>query len=389
MKIIDTVKKPEKAYDIDFEKEESKIFFDLCNAIYRNCDIRSIVNAYFKNTDSLYNQLDEKWHNTITHNILVGRTIKGVFIRSLNSFKLSDYIASSEGFSYRINNSGNFMKYSYDKFLKLSKIAVSLLFAKYQEVYLSEIRITIIKVLFNYFSSYNVYVDQYGEHTEWAYKADDIQSVLDVILNTDAQDICKFIKNVIGVENPVIVSTQNPIKINTHYPKPKCKEDITRFIVPGMTQNEIVQIVMENFGVKERTARTYLKENGLTRPYRTKEVEEICEVVEECSTDIKETINTNINLSTYTINENLSNIKNVINAIYSNTKDTNKDNNQQFVQINQQLSKMWKVIEDIQNQIGKQEMINHDIIYKASCYDEEHKEVMRLRMILESNYIKY
>ena len=185
------------------------------------------------------------------------------------------------------------------------------------------------------------------------------------------------------------MSTQNPIKINTHYPKPKCKEDITRFIVPGMTQNEIVQIVMENFGVKERTARTYLKENGLTRPYRTKEVEEICEVVEECSTDIKETINTNINLSTYTINENLSNIKNVINAIYSNTKDTNKDNNQQFVQINQQLSKMWKVIEDIQNQIGKQEMINHDIIYKASCYDEEHKEVMRLRMILESNYIKY
>ena len=243
--------------------------------------------------------------------------------------------------------------------------------------------------MFNYFSSYNVYVDQYGEHTEWAYKADDIQSVLDVILNTDAQDICKFIKNVIGVENPVIVSTQNPIKINTHYPKPKCKEDIIRFIVPGMTQNEIVQIVMENFGVKERTARTYLKENGLTRPYRTKEVEEICEVVEECSTDIKETINTNINLSTYTINENLSNIKNVINAIYSNTKDTNKDNNQQFVQINQQLSKMWKVIEDIQNQIGKQEMINHDIIYKASCYDEEHKEVMRLRMILESNYIKY
>ena len=92
MKIIDIVKKPEKAYDIDFEKEESKIFFDLCNAIYRNCDIRSIVNAYFKNTDSLYNQLDEKWHNTITHNILVGRTIKGVFIRSLNSFKLSDYI---------------------------------------------------------------------------------------------------------------------------------------------------------------------------------------------------------------------------------------------------------------------------------------------------------
>ena len=91
MKIIDIVKKPEKAYDIDFEKEESKIFFDLCNAIYRNCDIRSIVNAYFKNTDSLYNQLDEKWHNTITHNILVGRTIKGVFIRSLNSFKLSDY----------------------------------------------------------------------------------------------------------------------------------------------------------------------------------------------------------------------------------------------------------------------------------------------------------
>ena len=109
----------------------------------------------------------------------------------------------------------------------------------------------------------------------------------------------------------------------------------------------------------------------------------------QCSTDIKETINTNINLSTYTINENLSNIKNVINAIYSNTKDTNKDNNQQFVQINQQLSKMWKVIEDIQNQIGKQEMINHDIIYKASCYDEEHKEVMRLRMILDSNYIKY
>ena len=34
-------------------------------------------------------------------------------------------------------------------------------------------------------------------------------------------------------------------------------------------------------------------------------------------------------------------------------------------------------------------MINHDIIYKASRYDEEHKEVMRLRMILESNYIKY
>ena len=82
----------------------------------------------------------------------------------------------------------------------------------------------------------------------------------------------------------------------------------------------------------------------------------------------------------------ITNISLVINYL---TKDTNKDNNQQFIQINQQLSKMWKVIEDIQNQIGKQEMINHDIIYKASRYDEEHKEVMRLRMILDSNYIKY
>ena len=81
-----------------------------------------------------------------------------------------------------------------------------------------------------------------------------------------------------------------------------------------MSQNEIVQMVMEKFGVRERTARTYLKKNGLTRPYRTKEVEGLCEVVEKCSTDIKD---------------------------------------------------------------------------KEERYDEEHKEVMRLRMILDSNYIKY
>lgn len=119
-----------------------------------------------------------------------------------------------------------------------------------------------------------------------------------------------------GIKNPVIVPTQNHIKNNKHYPnpKPRCKEDITKFIVPGMSQNEIVQMVMEKFGVRERTARTYLKKNGLTRPYRTKEVEGLCEVVEKCSTDIKD---------------------------------------------------------------------------KEERYDEEHKEVMRLRMILDSNCIKY
>lgn len=175
-----------------------------------------------------------------------------------------------------------------------------------------------------------------------------IENILKVLENIGLKDFdCIFDENgtVLGNDgfikyygqNPVIASTQNPIKNNIHYPKPKCKEDITRFIVPGMSQNEIVQTVMENFDVKERTARTYLKENGLTRPYRTKEVEEICEVVDECSTDIK-------------------------------------DNNQQFIQINQQLSKMWKVIEDIQNQIGKQEMINYDIKDKASHNDEEYKK---------------
>ena len=136
----------------------------------------------------------------------------------------------------------------------------------------------------------------------------DLPYDIDAIKNFSLEQVNK------SVENPVIVPTQNHIKNNKHYPKPRCKEDITKFIVPGMSQNEIVQMVMENFGVKERTARTYLKKNGLTRPYRTKEVEGLCEVVEKCSTDIKD---------------------------------------------------------------------------KASRYEEEHKEVMRLRMILDSNYIKY
>ena len=70
---------------------------------------------YFGNDNSGYKLLDEQWIKYFDqmHYVYLGNKTKRLYVESLNKFKMSNYISNT--FNYNIRNSGNFLKYTYNK----------------------------------------------------------------------------------------------------------------------------------------------------------------------------------------------------------------------------------------------------------------------------------
>lgn len=239
----------------EVERKARDIIFDFSSAVSRCVNPPDVVRIYSERLS----ELNSMWKQCVRHHIRYGRQTQSIYIDSCNHYAMSNYIA--ERFNFQIHHGNDFKRinYTYDKFLDLCQMEVALLISKYTEVYKFEVEIAVLQLLLHYFSIYSV--DGWNGDYCYSIDANDICKVITALDSNDMQLYERYAKRV-GDFTPTMLQ---PSAVRVKKPKPTCKEDIERCIMPDMTQSEIAESVCDNWHVSRRTAYRLMTQYGFTR----------------------------------------------------------------------------------------------------------------------------
>ena len=293
------------SYEFDLYDLEDKLFNGIITGINNNINPNDIYFSYFGNDDSGYKLLDEQWVKYFDqmHYVYLGNKTKKLYVESLNKFKMSNYIYNT--FNYNIRNNGTFLKYTYKKFLLLSKAEVSLFIAKYgkSDFRYFEFRALIIKTLFKYFNYISIIESNILDtQISWNFNTQDIYNVISELENTDMDDFINFAKaNKLVTDKPRRKEIYRKDKFVCHK-GPATKEELLQFVTEDMPAWERDAIITKVYGItSRRTIRDILSKLGMTKNIGRKASDKNKNIS-------KETVSSNDELSREDVNNTMKEI---------------------------------------------------------------------------------
>lgn len=201
-----------------------------------------------------------------------GRKSKRILLHSIEKFKIETFI--EEKLKYKIHHSKDSftrMKYSYYNFFELSKMQLAMLLYKYgDELMYFELRVAVLELLLYYFNLYSQY-DNYGPFPErtWIIQSGEIEKCLNDLFILSTEDLKPYM-DYIDPKYKVQIQTRFDDDVFKRHHKPKSKEELMTIIKEGMSQAEINGAIQDYWEVGERTARTWMRQFGLTRKYHSR-----------------------------------------------------------------------------------------------------------------------
>ena len=227
-----------------------------------------VVSEYQKH----FEKIDKEWSSAVKHSILHGRKSKRIFLQSIKKFKIDTFI--EEELKYKIHHSKysfTRMKYSYYNFFELSKMQLAMLLYKYgDELMYFELRVAVLELLLFYFNLYSQY-DNYGPFPErtWIIQSGEIEKCLNDLFILSTEDLKPYM-DYIDTKYKVQIQTRFDDDVFKRHLRPKSKEELMTILKEGMSQAEINGAIQDYWEVGERTARTWMRQFGLTRKYRSR-----------------------------------------------------------------------------------------------------------------------
>jgi len=224
-----------------------------------------------KTYKGILSDFDDEWREYSQHHIKYGNKVKHIFLKSLGNYSLNLYI--EQHFNYKIHpREFRFIRYSKEKFLELSRMEVALLLAKYEELYLYEINIAVLRVLLTYFEVFSI--EAITEKPFWNVCISDINEVINIIADSDMSNFKPFF-DIIKPGLQILVPHQQRRK--TEKIRPTCTEDLLEVIDDNMNQTEKCYAIMEAWNIKSvRSAQRIMQRFGLTNTKKRKGSEPMC-----------------------------------------------------------------------------------------------------------------
>ena len=211
-------------------------------------------NDWCRGNNSIINQLSRTLLVAYPVVRVIGNKTKELFLSSLLSFKLTDYIRKlyDPEFDFKTNK---LLKYDCQKYYHISVISVAMLINKYNpnSLYHEHIIFTCIKVLLTYFPLYD------GDR--YLVNLGDMGNVCKLILQTDINALNNYAKS-LGFR----YSKKEQFAIR----QTLSKEEILKLIDPSDSQTEIRNKIMKWCPCGERKARYLMQKYNLTKAKYTR-----------------------------------------------------------------------------------------------------------------------
>ena len=185
-----------------------------------------------------------------------GNKTPRIFLSSLLSFSITEYVKSEYGYIIDFNKKG-FLNYDKTLYYNLAFVTIAMLVNKYkaETLYKEHIIFLCIKVILTYFKVY--------EGKVFLCNLSTIKEVAETILETEMERFYSFAEKY-GFR---FVDNQNT---HTRKRRTLTEEQVREFIAPGDTQTMIKEKIMKWCPCSERKARAIMKEYGLTKDKYTR-----------------------------------------------------------------------------------------------------------------------
>jgi len=226
---------------------------------------QSFYNKWIRNEDSVIETLSKSLVRDYPIERIYGEKTKTIFLSSLGTFKLPDYIKTNYNTCIDFTKS-KLLDYNIVLYRDLSIITTAILVNKYkpESLYREHIIFIGLKVLFTYFTLYrdNAFLVNLKDHN----------GVIGQLLEMD-MEVFDNIAIKLGFKHAIITNNHVPPRILT-------KEQIMEFIDEGDSQTTIKKKIMKWCPCGERKARELMRKYGLTdqkytrRDYRRNELPE-------------------------------------------------------------------------------------------------------------------
>lgn len=262
MRLVDVLSKEKRGNVTETSRKVESTLRNILGEMKRSSSIlpNQFYNDWFRGRDSVINRLSRILLVSYPVEKVIGNKTKELFLSSLLSFKLTDYIREHyyQDFDFKNNK---LLKYDYHTYFNVSVITVAMLINKYkpETLYNEHIIFICIKVLLTYFTLY--------ERDRYLVKLEDAETVCHQILTTDFDNINKYAED---------LGFRSPRKVELNIKRTFSKDEILELIDPNDSQTTIKNKIMRWCPCGDRKARYLMKKYNLTQSkYTRKDYKEV------------------------------------------------------------------------------------------------------------------